>query len=231
MKCEREIEMNKILLDSTISYDKEGIYKQELEKDTVININNSNIKLYLLTKESIKIIININSEVEIYNFTTTNLDLTLNLLKNAKVKFYQMTITDKRIKNIITATHQYQETISNLICNGISYGNGNLSFIVNGIIKKGNINSICNQTSRIINIDGGKSLIEPNLFIDEYDSLANHSAYTGPFDEKTLFYLESKGIKEEEAFKLLLKGLFKKETLPKDYEEIIDQILIKALRR
>ena len=101
MKCEREIEMNKILLDSTISYDKEGIYKQELEKDTVININNSNIKLYLLTKESIKIIININSEVEIYNFTTTNLDLTLNLLKNAKVKFYQMTITDKRIKNIM----------------------------------------------------------------------------------------------------------------------------------
>ena len=223
--------MNKILLDSTKSFNKEGTYKLELDKDITINIESDNIKLYLVTKNDIKINFNIKKSVTIYNITTNNIKMNANIYNNSKLDFYLMSITDKKITNEVNIYHQNKETISNVTCHGISYLKGDLKFSVNGYIKKGMINSVCNQSSRIINLDEGKSLIEPNLFIEEFDSIANHSAYTGPFDEKILFYLETKGISKKESFNLLLNGFMKLEELPKDYENILDSILDKVMRR
>ena len=223
--------MNNILLDSTKSYDKEGTFKLELDKDTTINIESDNIKLYLVTKNNIRVDFNISNSATIYNITTENITINANIYNNAKLDFYLMTITDKKITNEVNVYHQNKNTTSNVICHGISYGKGDLKFSVNGYIKKGMTGSLCNQSSRIINLDEGKSLIEPNLFIEEFDSLANHSAYTGPFDKKILFYLKTKGISEDNAYKLLLKGLFKVKELPKDYEELIDKSLLEILRR
>ena len=223
--------MNKILLDSTKNFNKEGTYKLELDKDITINIESDNIKLYLVTKNDIKINFNIKKSVTIYNITTKNIKINANIYNNSKLDFYLMSITDKKITNEVNIYHQNKETISNVTCHGISYLKGDLKFSVNGYIKKGMINSVCNQSSRIINLDEGKSLIEPNLFIEEFDSIANHSAYTGPFDEKLLFYLETKGISKKESFNLLLNGFMKLEELPKDYENILDSILDKVMRR
>ena len=223
--------MNNILLDSTKSYDKEGTFKLELDKDTTINIESDNVKLYLVTKNNIKVDFNISNSATIYNITTENITINANIYNNAKLDFYLMTITDKKITNEVNVYHQNKNTTSNVICHGISYDKGDLKFSVNGYIKKGMIGSICNQSSRIINLDEGKSLIEPNLFIDEFDSIANHSAYTGPFDNKLLFYLETKGISKKEAFNLLLNGFMKLVELPKDYESILDSILNKIQGR
>ena len=222
--------MNNILLDSTKSYDKEGTFKLELDKDTTINIESDNVKLYLVTKNNIKVDFNISNSATIYNITTENITINANIYNNAKLNFYLMTITDKKITNEVNVYHQNKNTTSNVICHGISYLKGNLKFSVNGYIKKGMIGSICNQSSRIINLDEGKSLIEPNLFIDEFDSIANHSAYTGPFDNKLLFYLETKGISKKEAFNLLLNGFMKMVELPKDYENVLNNILDKVMR-
>ncbi len=222
--------MNNILLDSTKSYDKEGTFKLELDKDTTINIESDNVKLYLVTKNNIRVGFNISNSATIYNITTENITINANIYNNAKLDFYLMTITDKKITNEVNVYHQNKNTTSNVICHGISYDKGDLKFSVNGYIKKGMIGSICNQSSRIINLDEGKSLIEPNLFIDEFDSIANHSAYTGPFDEKSLFYLETKGISRKEAFNLLLNGFMKMVELPKDYESVLDNILDKVMR-
>ena len=222
--------MNNILLDSTVCFNKEGTFKLELDKDTTINIKSNNVKLYLVTKNNIKVDFNILNYTTIYNITTESITVNINIYNNAKLDFYNMTVTDKKITNEVNVYHQNKETISNVICHGISYGRGDLKFSVNGYIKKGMIGSICNQSSRIINLDEGKSLIEPNLFIDEFDSVANHSAYTGPFDNKLLFYLETKGISKKAAFNLLLNGFMKMVELPKDYESLLDNILNKVMR-
>lgn len=222
--------MNNILLDSTVCFNKEGTFKLELDKDTTINIESDNVKLYLVTKNNIKVDFNILNSTTIYNITEEIITVNINIYNKAKLDFYNMTVTDKKITNEVNVYHQNKETISNVICHGISYGKGDLKFSVNGYIKKGMIGSICNQSSRIINLDEGKSLIEPNLFIDEFDSVANHSAYTGPFDNKLLFYLETKGISKKESFNLLLNGFMKMVELPKDYESVLDNILDKVMR-
>ena len=51
------------------------------------------------------------------------------------------------------------------------------------------------------------------------------------FDEKLLFYLETKGISKKEAFNLLLNGFMKVVELPIDYESVLDNILDKVMRR
>lgn len=223
--------MNNILLDSAISFSKEGTYKLELDKDTTISVESDNVKLYLVTKNNITVDFNILNSTTIYNITMESITVNINIYNNAKLDFYEMTVTDKKITNEVNVYHKNKETTSNVTCHGISYGKGDLKFSVNGYIKKGMIGSICNQSSRIINLDDGKSLIEPNLFIDEFDSIANHSAYTGPFDEELLFYLETKGISKKEAFNLLLNGFMKVVELPIDYESVLDNILDKVMRR
>ena len=223
--------MNNILLDSAISFSKEGTFKLELDKDTTISVESDNVKLYLVTKNNIKVDFNILNSTTIYNITRESITANINIYNNAKLDFYEMTVTDKKITNEVNVYHKNKETTSNVTCHGISYGKGDLKFSVNGYIKKGMIGSICNQSSRIINLDEGKSSIKPNLFIDEFDSIANHSAYTGPFDEKLLFYLETKGISKKESFNLLLNGFMKVVELPIDYESVLDNILDKVMRR
>ena len=48
--------------------------------------------------------------------------------------------------------------------------------------------------------------INPILLIDEYDTEAKHSAFIGKFNEQEVFYLQSRGIKKKDAYRLLLNG-------------------------
>ena len=53
-------------------------------------------------------------------------------------------------------------------------------------------------------------MIKPNLFIDENDVIASHSALIGTFSKDEIFYLMSRGIDKKEAQKLLARGLLLK---------------------
>ena len=81
-----------------------------------------------------------------------------------------------------------------------------LSYLVDGIVPKSSSKCICNQENQIINMNNGKSTICPNLLIDNYDVLSNHAAYIGKFKDEVLFYMMSRGISLDVAYRLLLNG-------------------------
>ena len=83
---------------------------------------------------------------------------------------------------------------------------GDYTFDVTGIVLKDCAGCICNQENQIINLTHGKSKIHPNLLIDHYDVVANHSAYVGKFSKDVLFYLASRGLNSTEIYFLLLTG-------------------------
>ena len=57
--------------------------------------------------------------------------------------------------------------------------------------------------------DGGRADSVPNLEIETGEIVgAGHASTTGRFDDEQLFYLQSRGINEEEARKLVLRGFF-----------------------
>jgi Fe-S cluster assembly protein SufD len=63
---------------------------------------------------------------------------------------------------------------------------------------------------------GGRADSVPNLEIETGEIVgAGHASTTGRFDDEQLFYLQSRGINEDEARRLVLRGFF---------EDLLNQI-------
>ena len=102
--------------------------------------------------------------------------------------------------------HDAPRTSSNIKNNVVTTQKGRAVLQVSTFIPKGMKECIASQANRIINNNEMKNEIRPNLYIEEYDVTANHSALIGRFREEELFYLESRGIDEQQASRLLLEG-------------------------
>lgn len=104
--------------------------------------------------------------------------------------------------------HNAKETSSKVNNVGLALNNSHIDFKTIGKINKGMSKSNCNQLARGI-IIGDKAYItsEPILKIDEFDVKANHGTAIGRMSDNELFYLMSRGLKKEEAYKLILFGL------------------------
>ena len=119
--------------------------------------------------------------------------------------------------------HDAKSTNSNIKNNIVSVRNGKMTVQVSTFIPKGMKGSIANQNNRIISLNEKKNEIRPNLYIDEYDVVANHSALIGKFSGEEIFYLQSRGISKEEATRLLLKGFLFSDITNKKMKKEIDK--------
>jgi len=124
----------------------------------------------------------------------------------ASVEFNLKTIAKTPNKFIINTYHNACNTIGNINNKGVSINSGNVTFDVSSYVENRIKGCVVNQTNHIIPLNNAKNIIKPNLYIEEEDVIANHSAYIGKFDEEIIFYLESRGLSEEEAVNLLIKG-------------------------
>jgi Fe-S cluster assembly protein SufD len=73
--------------------------------------------------------------------------------------------------------------------------------------------------------DGGRADSVPNLEIETGEIVgAGHASTTGRFDDEQLFYLMSRGISEEEARKLVMRGFFEDLLMLINVPEINDRV-------
>lgn len=190
-----------------------------LEEDSVIFYENCNCKVNYQIKKDIKIFeCIINSKIKSVYDTTSNmtlnifsidssLDITINLNKeNINLNYAYSTLNENDNDYKINIMHNYKKQKSKINNNGINLKTGKLDFLINVKVPKESSNITTNQNSKIITIENSKSLIKPNLLIDNYDVEANHSAYIGDFKPNDLFYLTSRGITLKSARKLLAKS-------------------------
>ena len=162
----------------------------------------------------------INDLEEITEMNTFNLNG-----ENAILNYNLKTISISMEKYDILVYHNKSNTKSNIITEGVNIKNGNLKFNVSGFIPKGIKNCIVNQNNRIINLTNNNCQICPNLFIDEEDVVANHSAHIGKCNDNEIFYLMSRGITYKKAQNLLIRGFLLKNTdiMKKNMEKIINR--------
>lgn len=156
-------------------------------------------------------VFNINKDeiLEIYHYVvdkSVNIKINLNG-ENAKVVYHLSIISNNDNVCKIDVNHMSSNTESKIICHGVNTGDKKLEFNVTGLVPKDMDKCICNQENQIINLKDGESVIKPNLLIRNYDTFSNHAAYIGEFSKDKMFYLESRGISEEDAIRLLMKGL------------------------
>jgi len=128
--------------------------------------------------------------------------------KNSKINCLLKTVAVSNEKYDIIVNHNYGQTFSNIITNGINIS-GNIYINVTTYILKDRKKCIANQSNRIINLTDKECIIRPNLLIDEVDVIANHSALIGTFSDEEMFYMQRLGIDKKTTVKLLIEGFIK----------------------
>lgn len=161
-----------------------------LEKDASIKIYN-----IVITSEDVSLIENIylekvNSKCEITSVLLANKDAHL----NSDINIYHL------VKNTTSIFENY----------GIAKDNAKITLNNNATIKQGANHSIVKQKAKGLTLSKNAIIkAMPNLYIDEYDVVANHSASIGSISKEDLFYLMSRGLTVEEASNLVVIGFIK----------------------
>ena len=162
---------------------------------------------------------NIKEDTIIYHFSiNSSSEVIIDLDKEGvRLDYYYNNINYDDNKFSIKVNHLKKNTHSELYNHGVNVFCNKLMYYVDGVVLKNSSKCICNQDNQIINMDNGKSTICPNLLIDNYDVDSNHAAYIGKFKDEAMFYLMSRGISREVAYRLLLNGfLINSDSIEKD---------------
>lgn len=217
-------EQKKIFLDN-------GIYFLEVSNDLKLDIEikeNTKSKLVIVGNSSYKInyILKNNSELTIHSINKDNsVNISITLFEKSKLTYHHSVINNLTSDNTFKIIHQENDSISNIYNNGINRSKDKLFFQIDGIIPKGLTNIICSQSSKIINYNNGNSKIIPNLIIDSNDIMASHAAYIGNIDNDTMFYLESRGIKEENIKRLIYQSIMLGKMELDEEKDLFDKLI------
>lgn len=217
--------MNKILVDNKKEKIEGNIEKYTFNKDDTISLelDHENKELFLVITNGANITFNIlakNTNLTFHIKLGKGTKLYLNTLvldgstnayinleeENACLNYHNSIVSNKNSINYINIKHFSKNTYSYVFNHGFSINHSDIIFDVNGYIEKEASKCICKQDNQIIQIDNSKSQINPNLYIDNYDIEASHSAYIGFFKEEELFYLMSRGLNPQGAKFLLTKA-------------------------
>ncbi len=187
-----------------------------------INGNEAKIRTKYYLKENSNIKVSKFNDINtIKEYVVVNLDE-----EKSHIEYNLKTIAQNEENYDILTYHNASNTISEINPNGVNIKDGKIKFNVSTFVPNKKIKCDASQNNKIINLTNNECMIYPNLYIDEYDVTASHSAWIGTFDKKQIFYLQSRGISEEQAIKLLIKGfLTNKLDIEKEkQEEIIKTI-------
>jgi len=125
----------------------------------------------------------------------------------SKIDYHFSNICSNKENYNIIINHNASNTESMITNKSITTNKADLSFTIDSVLPKGKINCNLDQQTRIITLEDSNAKIEPNMYIEEDDVTAKHGSVIGKFSDEELFYLQTRGIPESEALKLLIKGL------------------------
>lgn len=114
----------------------------------------------------------------------------------------------RQVQGIDTRVTNYgKNSVGHILQHGVILERGTLTFNGIGHIIKGAKGADAQQESRVLMLsDKARSDANPILLIDENDVTAGHAASIGQIDPEDMYYLMSRGLKEEEAERLVIRG-------------------------
>lgn len=228
------INMNKIIIDT-------------LEE---IDIKDNTIDLSIKTK---KLTINVEGQVLINEIENKNEDLELTInLKEKSTLIYNRFMIHEKMNNIITINQNNKSNIifnysiiannkNNLIIKSNINGNdnnteinvkaitqneGNCVIETTGSIKEKVENNNLIENIKVLLLNDKESVIIPNLLVSSNEVEVNHAATISGIDKNYMFYLNSKGINNNNAIKLIKNGfLLSNMNIKEETKEMIKQMI------
>ncbi|AKP66459.1 Fe-S cluster assembly protein SufD [Companilactobacillus ginsenosidimutans] len=116
--------------------------------------------------------------------------------------------TGEQVTGIDTKVTNYgQHSIGHILQHGVILQSSTLTFNGVGHIVKGAKGSDSQQENRVLMLSRtARGDADPILLIDENDVTAGHAASVGRVNEDQMYYLMSRGIDEETAQRLVIRG-------------------------
>lgn len=187
----------------------ESLYNLELNENSVTNLLTFND--FANTNCIIKAYLNTNATLNIYNVILSNQTINFNqeiILEGIGSNCHIVNVIISREKGIINNKveiyHPVKHTTSLIENYAIAEDESKINLDKNGTIKQKASGSDARQMSKGLTIGKNATIkAQPNLFIDEYDVTASHSAAIGSLNQEDMFYLMSRGISESEASKMM----------------------------
>ena len=138
----------------------------------------------------------------------TNRTVMVNLEgQGAQVKLSSATLISKNTDLKYQFTHKAQHTSGDMKNYAVMIKDGNLSLYAIGHITENGAYSETHQSTRVLNLEGSKkAAVYPHLIIDNNEVQASHAESTGQMDDDHLYYLQSRGLSEAQAIRLMVKG-------------------------
>ncbi len=130
---------------------------------------------------------------------------------------------DEHIEHRTMVVHNHPECKSRVVYKGALDGKGaHSTWVGNALIEPTAPGTDSYELNRnLVLTPGAIADSEPNLEIENGNIIgAGHASSVGRFDDEELFYLESRGISENEARKLVVRGFF---------GELVEEIGIPAI--
>lgn len=200
------------------------IFKDKVDNSLINNVlDNEELTIVIVNsgvnefQSSLDISLVNNSTLHIYNVITSknNSNISLNVHLNSShtscdVLNVFLTTGKSILESNVHIYHNVHDTNSLFTNYVITKGNASAILNNNAYIVKGASKSVCHQIAKGLTLSK-ESMIKamPNLFIDEYDVIASHSASIGSINKEDLFYLMSRGLTLDESSKLIVMGFIK----------------------
>ena len=187
----------------------------------------TNVQLNRLSETEWKISVQKEGELDAF-FLILNQNLNIKILlegetAKSNIKCAYLSSKNNKLNIDIKVIHKYKNTISNQQIKGLSTNESAVSLMAGIVIPK-NING-CEgyQNHRgILLSDGAKIVATPQLEIWSDDVICSHGSAVGPLPEEEIYYLETRGIKKQNAEKLLLSSFFN-DIVPNEFDTYIEE--------
>ena len=189
--------MNKIILDN------EKIIKLCIDTDSICDIS----KFYDINELNIKIKDNIRFVLNHYSEIENNRNILINIEQNNNSEFiYNHSFMSNKTYDVNININLDGNCSKNVInIKGIS-NSGISNIVIDGVVNSDTFDNELDESVKMLNVNGGKSNILPNMYINTKNIIANHSASITNINKDYLFYLNSKGIDNSKSCELIIDG-------------------------
>ncbi len=199
---ENKIEFNDNIIDLDIKVNELEIIIKGKVLINEFNIKeNENLNLKLTIKPNSTLIYN-----RFMKHSKMNNCVTINQENNSNITFnYSLIATDKcnlKIDSVLTGDNN----TTSVRVRAVSEDDGKCTIDGNAKIKEKIKNNELLESLRILTLNNEDNIITPNLLVSSNEVAANHAATISSIDKNYLFYLNSKGISDDSAIKLITEG-------------------------
>ena len=207
--------MNKILIDKENNIEiKDNAIELDIQvNDLTLNIKGNVLINEISKKENEELNLTINIEPKsslIYNrfilHNKANNNITINQDNTSNVSFnYSLIATDK-VELTVNSTLTGNDNETSIKVASVTEQNGKVIITSTADVQPKIINNNLLESLKILLLNNEESICIPNLLVSSNEVEVNHAATISGIPQEDLFYLNSKGLSNEAATKLIKNG-------------------------